>query len=84
METRGYLPDVAMVVLILSLYMLSWELTEKKEKRTPGFHDHASPFLLALSLAAALSKKSSVTLGPSASVVSEVKITALRYKVKLC
>jgi len=64
--------------------MLVWELTGKKEKTTPSFHDHASPFLSPFSLTAILSEESSVTLGPSTSVVSQVKITVLIYKVKLC
>lgn len=68
----------------LSLHVLVWEPTEKKKKTAPNFHDHASLFLSPFSLAAILSKKSSATLGPSASVVSQGKITALRYKVKLC
>lgn len=85
METRVLLPSVAMVVLIFVLTYVSLELTEKRKQLLvsvtmliPSF-----PLFPAAFFFFACSFKEVLSLGP-ASVASQVKITVLRYKVKLC
>lgn len=74
-ETRGFLPNIAVVILGLSLYVLVWELIERKEKTTTSFP--RAHFTLSFPLfPGSCQKFSTITPGISASAVSQVKITA--------